>query len=286
MSIRYKILGWGLCLCAVSSLFSQHEVLAQKEIKPVKPKTLPKQLSKEGSVTDGAIVKIPPEDALHPGYTSLFNGEDFTGWKVPEGDNGHWKVVEGVIDYDAQSEAKGDKNLWTEKEYGDFILSLEWRIKETTGLYKVPIVLADGSELKDAKGNVITVELPNADSGIYLRGTPKAQVNIWCWPIGSGEVYSYRRNQSVSPEVRAGVTPKTNADKPVGEWNKFIIIMVKDRLTVILNNEMVLENAQLPDVPEKGPIAFQHHGGKLKDGTFSPASGLMQFRNIYIKELD
>ena len=80
MSIRYKILSWGLCLCAVSSLFSQHEVLAQKEIKPVKPKTLPKQLSKEGSVTDGAIVKIPPEDALHPGYTSLFNGEDFTGY--------------------------------------------------------------------------------------------------------------------------------------------------------------------------------------------------------------
>nr|MCH9653325.1 DUF1080 domain-containing protein [Planctomycetota bacterium] len=58
------------------------------------------------------------------------------------------------------------------------------------------------------------------------------------------------------------------------------------RLTVIMNNKMVLENAQLPEVPEKGPIAFQHHGGKRKDGTFSPASSLMQFRNIYIKELD
>ena len=40
------------------------------------------------------------------GYVSLFNGRDLSGWKVPEGDNGHWKVVDGVIDYDALSEAK------------------------------------------------------------------------------------------------------------------------------------------------------------------------------------
>src|SRR5271166_1786630 len=57
-----------------------------------------------------------------PGFTTLFNGKDFSGWKVPEGDGGHWKVVDGVIDYDAQSEAKGnDKHLWTEREFGDFV---------------------------------------------------------------------------------------------------------------------------------------------------------------------
>jgi len=275
MNNSFKKILLSLCVLAVLPFLSGTNVFGQK-----------KSLPRVGAVTDGAIVKQSVEDALHPGYTSLFNGKDFTGWVVPEGDNGHWKVINGVIDYDAQSEAKGEKHLWTENEYGDFIMSLEWRIKQTTGLYKVPIVLADGSELKDANGKVITVELPNADSGIYLRGTSKAQVNIWCWPLGSGEVYSYRRDQKVSPEVRAGVTPKVNADKPVGEWNKCIIIMVKDRLTVIMNNKMVLENAQLPGVPEKGPIAFQHHGGKGKDGTFSPASSLMQFRNVYIKELD
>src|SRR5690625_1581807 len=64
-------------------------------------------------------------------FTSLFNGEDFTGWIVPEGDNGHWRVVDGVIDYDAMSEAPGDKNLWTEKEDGDFVLRLHWKRKET-----------------------------------------------------------------------------------------------------------------------------------------------------------
>ena len=29
------------------------------------------------------------------GYTSLFNGKDLNGWKIPEGDNGHWKVLDG-----------------------------------------------------------------------------------------------------------------------------------------------------------------------------------------------
>ncbi|MFP6621631.1 MAG: family 16 glycoside hydrolase, partial [Pirellulaceae bacterium] len=58
------------------------------------------------------------------GFTSLFDGKSFAGWVLPEADNGHWKIVDGVIDYDAASEAKGDKNLWTEKEYGDFILKM------------------------------------------------------------------------------------------------------------------------------------------------------------------
>ena len=62
------------------------------------------------------------------GFTSLFNGRNFTNWKIPQGDNGHWKIVNGVIDYDAESEAQ-DKNLWSEKEYRDFILYVDWRIR-------------------------------------------------------------------------------------------------------------------------------------------------------------
>src|SRR5262245_64159038 len=43
--------------------------------------------------------------AAPAGFAPLFNGKDLSGWKVPEGDNGHWKVLNGVIDYDARSEA-------------------------------------------------------------------------------------------------------------------------------------------------------------------------------------
>lgn len=223
----------------------------------------------------------PPE-----GFSVLFNGTDFTNWKVPEGDNGHWRVVDGVIDYDALSEAAGDKSLWTEEEYGDFVLQLDWRIKETPFLNpNVPIVKPDGSHKLDADGKPITIVVPDSDSGIYVRGTSKAQINIWCWPVGSGEVYGYRMDQNMPPEVRAGVTPKINADNDIGQWNRFVITMKGNRLTVELNGKTVLDNAELPGIPESGPIALQHHGAK-KDGVWAGPPSLVQFRNIFIKKLD
>jgi hypothetical protein len=219
------------------------------------------------------------------GFTSLFNGKDFSGWKVPEGDNGHWKIVDGVIDYDAQSEAQGDKNLWTEKQYGDFTLRVDWRIKETPYLNpRVPIIMPDGTHKLDAKGQEIRITVPDSDSGILLRGEGKSQVNIWCWPTGSGEVYGYRMDKSMPAEVRAGVTPKLNADKNIGEWNTFEITVRGDRLTVVLNGKTVIENAQLPGIPARGPLALQHHGGK-RNGEWSGPPSLVQFRNISIKEL-
>lgn len=221
------------------------------------------------------------------GFTPLFNGRDLSGWIVPEGDNGHWKVVDGVIDYDACSEAPGrDKNLWTEKEYKDFTLRVDWRLKQTTGLYEMPVVLPDGSHKRDAEGREIKIPTPNADSGIYLRGSSKAQLNIWCWPIGSGEVYGYRMDKTMPPDVRAGVTPKVRADKPVGEWNRFDITLKGEHLTVVLNGQTVIDNARLPGLPERGRLALQHHGGKNpKTGELSAASSLIQFRNLTIREL-
>lgn len=207
-------------------------------------------------------------------FVPLFDGKTLENWKVPEGDNGHWKVVDGVIDYDGQSEAEGDKNLWTQKDYKDFILKVEWRFSGEPVKREVPVILPDGTYDKNADGSQKQVKIMyGGDSGIYLRGNSKSQVNIWTWPIGSGEVYGYRTDKSVSPEVRRGVTPKMNADKPIGEWNAFVIKMVGDRLTVDLNGQRVIENAQLPGVPETGPIALQHHGDKI------------QFREIWIKEL-
>jgi hypothetical protein len=219
------------------------------------------------------------------GFVPLFNGKDLSGWKVPEGDNGHWQVVDGVIDYDAGSEALQDKNLWTEKSYGDFILKVDWRLKtDPQAPYNVPVVLQDGSTLKDATGKEITIKRFSPDSGFYLRGTSKAQVNIWGWPVGSGEVYSFR-NRQADPEVRASVTPRLRADHPIGEWNQFEIYMIQNRLTVMLNQQLVLENAELKGIPEEGPIALQHHGGQTQDGTYKAASSLIQFRNIWIREL-
>ena len=219
------------------------------------------------------------------GFTSLFNGKDFTSWIVPEGDNGHWKILNGVIDYDAESEAEGNKSLMSEKVYRDFELYVDWRIKETPWVNpRVPIILPSGLHKLNEKGEEIRIMVPDSDSGIMYRMPGGDQVNIWCWPVGSGEVYGYRMNKDMPPEVRRGVTPKVNADKNIGEWNTFKITVRGEYLTVKLNGQLVLDGAHLSGLPEKGQIGLQHHGSKRNGEWVGPPS-LVQFRNIYIKEL-
>jgi hypothetical protein len=220
------------------------------------------------------------------GFVALFNGKDFSGWTVPEGDNGHWKIIDGVIDYDALSEAKGGKDLWTEREFGDFTLLVDWRIKETPYMNpRVPYILPDGSEARDTKGKPFTMTVPDSDSGILLRGNGRYQINIWCWPIGSGEMYGIRRDNSMPAEVRAGVTPRTQADKPVGEWNRYEITVQGSKVIVKLNDKAVLPGVTIPGIPSSGRIALQHHGS-MRNGQWTGPPSLLQFKNIYIKTLN
>ncbi len=236
------------------------------------------------AITTSMLAQVGDEK-IPNGFVSLFNGKDLTNWKVPAGDNGHWKVINEVIDYDAQSEAKEDKSLWSGKAYKDFELYVDWRIKETPWKNPgVPLILPSGLHKLDEKGKQITMVVPDSDSGILLRGVGKCQANIWNWPIGSGEVYGYRMDETMSPEVRRGVTPKVNADKNIGEWNRFKITMKGNRMSVELNGISVIENALLPGLPEQGPIGLQHHGAK-KDGEWVAPPSLVQFKRIYIREL-
>jgi hypothetical protein len=237
-------------------------------------------LSLAAPSTTQAAENQPP-----PGFVALFNGRDFSNWKVPEGDNGHWKVLDGVIDYDAASESSGDKNLWTEREFDDFVLHVDWRIKETP--YVNPndfYILPDGTHGRDVKGKELRMPLPDSDSGIFIRGSGRHQLNIWCWPIGSGEMYGVRMDAKMPREVRAAATPRTQADKPVGEWNRFEITVRGDTVNVVLNGRTVIPGAPIPDLPARGRIALQHHGAK-RDGRWTSPPALVQFRNIFIKEL-
>ena len=148
---------------------------------------------------------------------------------------------------------------------------------------RVPIIKPDGTHKLGPDGQEIQTAVPDSDSGILLRGEGKSQVNIWCWPIGSGEIYGYRMDRSMPAEVRAAATPHINADNNIGEWNRFEITVRGDRVSVKLNGQQVLENAQLPGIPPRGRIGLQHHGGKDKDGHWNSPPALLQFRNIAIK---
>ena len=237
-----------------------------------------------------ATMKPGWKPTAEDGWISLFNGKDLDQWKIPEGDNGHWKVVDKAIDYDARSESLAqDKNLWTKESFSDFILRISWRMKP--GLvpeFSVPVVLPSGDYEKDENGNDKKVTIQDSCvSGVYLRGAKKGEVNMWNWPVGSGELWTYRFTKTYPPEVRAAATPKLRADKPTGNWNTFTILAKGNNVTVFLNGKRVIDNAFLPDLPESGPLALQHHGGFDETANaYKPSSSCFQYRDIWIKKLD
>lgn len=197
------------------------------------------------------------------GFNQIFDGKTLEGWKH-EADTNNWLPLNGVLKHNGIP--KPTKDLWSEKSYDDLTIQFDWRWAGRGPMKMQPTVKSDGS-------NGEKVEVEELDSGLYLRGNVKSQVNLWNWTVGSGEVYGYRMDQKMPAEVRAGVTPKVKADKPLGEWNRMIVSLKGDRLTVNLNGQIVIENAQLPDAPKDGSIGFQNHGSAI------------DFANVWIKEL-
>jgi hypothetical protein len=210
------------------------------------------------------------------GFVPLYNGSDLSGWQVLPGHRGHWTAKSGLIDYDGKSEEK-DKCLWTTESYCDFVLMADVRLTRKPEMTKSPVILPSGENALNPDGTNKEVEIPyNGDTGIYLRGDSKNQVNIGNRYIGSGEIYGYRVDKALPAEVRAAVTPKTNADNPPGEWNRFIITMKGSRVTVHVNGISVIENALLPGIATCGRIALQDDHA---------SNNTCQFANMYIRKL-
>ena len=194
----------------------------------------------------------PPE-----GFTALFNGKDLTGWQ-------------GLIELPKRDKMSPEERAKAQKEANEKYLP-HWTIQDGVLHYD-----GKGQSLQTVK-DYGDFELyvdwkigPKGDSGIYLRGNP--QVQIWDNPVCSGGLFNNKNHPSKPLKV---------ADKPVGQWNTFHIIMKGDRVTVFLNGEKVVDDTPLENywdkgkkpLPSKGPIELQHHGDEL------------WFKNIYIKEL-
>jgi hypothetical protein len=203
------------------------------------------------------------------GFRSLYNGVDFTGWKHTEEHAGHWKVRDWIIDYDGKG-----KSLWTAEEFGDFELIVDWRFTRKPAPRLRPVILPSGDYATDEDGSRKQEEVLDAgDSGILLRGSGRGQVNIWCWPAGSGELWSVRNDARLPAALRAAAVPRMRADRQPGQWNRFHITLKGDRVTVILNGETVIEEARIPDLKPEGAIGLQHHGDPI------------QFANVFVREL-
>ena len=198
-----------------------------------------------------------PDNTPPDGFHALFNGQDLTGWK-------------GLVG-DPRSRAKMEPAaLAAAQEKANIIAFQHWKVADGTIVYDgknnslcTARDYADFELLVDWKIN------PGGDSGIYLRGSP--QVQIWDNPIGSGGLYNNRKNPS---------KPARKADNPPGEWNRFRILMVGDKVTVHLNDELVVNNVTMENYWERdkpiyaaGQIELQHHDAPL------------YFKNIYIREI-
>ena len=215
-----------------------------------------------------------PDNTAPAGFTALFNGRDLTNWKGLLGGPGEfpagrakltpdelaaaqkeadelmrasWKVADGALHFSGKG-----RSLCTAQSYGDFDFYVDWKISA------------------------------HADSGIYLRGLP--QVQIWD-PANPGQFAN--GNQKGSGGLwnnkgpgKDGKDPLVMADKPIGEWNTFLIHMVGDRATIYLNGQLVVNNSILENlwqqgqpIPRAEQIELQNHNDPLS------------FKNIYVRPL-
>lgn len=201
-------------------------------------------------------------------FRPLYDGT-LDQWTMPKESEGHWKPSDWTLDFDGQG---GD--LWSKESFGDFELIADWRWSgPSQGTQQRPVIGPKGDVVRNADGSEMTEEIAEYDSGIFLRGKPESQVNMWNWSVGSGEVWGYRTNPNVSAEVRQACTPVEKADAPIGQWNRFRIRMQGEVLNVWLNGKHVLRDATLKGIPANGPIGLQKHGSAV------------QWANIYVRKL-
>lgn len=219
---------------------------------------------------------MTPDQLRVAGFVELAADDSLDDFTVEPWHRGHWTIKDGVIDYDGKGENKAfQKNsLWTKKGYGDLQMYAEWRLPEKPTMKPHPIVLYNGDFLLDDDGKRITrPRLDAGDSGVMFRGTSNCQANIWSQELGSGEINGYRTNHKMPQAVRRACIPIKNADRPLGEWNTFLVTIQGDRMSVETNGERVINEAELPNLPKSGPIGLQHHGDPV------------QFRQLWVKEL-
>ncbi len=191
------------------------------------------------------------------GFTALFNGRDLSGWQSWYADPPQINQMTDAERQQAQAKANAEYLKHWRVENGELVFDgqgVHLLTERTYGDFELWI------DWKIERGG---------DSGIYLRDTP--QVQIWDHPDGSGGLFNNQHHRS---------KPLTRADRPPGEWNRFRILMLGDRVTVWLNETLVVHDTPLESywdksapLPQEGRIWLQAHGTPLC------------FRNIFIRPL-
>jgi len=185
--------------------------------------------------------------AAEPQFQPIFNGKDLTGFTGENAAN-FWRVENGILIGENDAAKKGHY-LWTEKEYGDFVIEFDARWKSTT-----------------ERG---------VDTGIEMR-KPKIQLQLGT--SGSLKVDMtgsfYTGGKPAYPEAGQAKDAQKLL-KPEGEWNTFRIQARGATFTCWINGQKASEYT---DAKFSGaaPLGLQIHGNvEMK----------VEYRNLKIAEL-
>jgi len=191
------------------------------------------------------------------GWKPLFNGADLSGWQNRDGKapGAGWIVEDGTL---VRRSGAGD--LWTKDRYGDFILDLEFKTEGNSGIF----IRTDDCRNNVQTGIEIQVDRPAKTPGKHSVGA----------------IYDC-------------LAPSKEATKP-GEWNRAVITVVKNKITVAINGEPIIDmdldrwtegnknpdgtpnkfRTALKDFKREGHIGLQDHGATVA------------YRNLRVKPLD
>lgn len=211
-----------------------------------------------------------PEDEKKLGYEVLFDGTDLSKWV---GDKVGYTAVNGCINVTA---SYGDsKNLYTAKEYTDFVFRFEFCFERAGVNNGVGIRTPMGVDA--AYYGMCEVQVLDHDAPVYAKLKPH-QVH--------GSVY--------------GIVPaKRIVHKPLGEWSTMEIRVVGDNVTVTVNGEVITEanvrkatqgHNVAPDGGKKNPYTVdgRNHPGLFNEkghiGFLGHGAGL-KYRNVRVLDL-
>ena len=191
-------------------------------------------------------------DFKYPAYP-LFDGTQETirsGWEKSSG----YKIVKG--------ELTGNGRLYTKKTYKDFMLYFEFKF---------------------------TKKKANSGLGIRTRDKGDPAYSAFELQILENSGYGDRlRKYQYHGSVYGVVPAKRGFLKPLGQWNKQIVILKRHRIKVILNDKVIVNTDLRRHKPLSSPKGRKYAKGLLnKTGKIMIAGhgGGVNFKNIYIREL-
>ena len=189
-------------------------------------------------------------------FIELFNGKNLDGWV---GNKTSYKAVDGMIVIDPDDAGGG--NLFTEKEYGDFILRFEF-------------------QLTPGGNNGLGIHAPLTGDAAYVGKEIQILDN-------TAEKYTGLQEYQFHGSVYGVIAAKKGFLKPVGEWNQEEVIVQHPKIKVILNGTTILEGDYL-EASKNGTLDGKEHPGLQRSRGhigFLGHGDVVRFRNIKIKEL-